>query len=710
MCLVHENQDCIIDLVRNLNHLDPGSKIILYNGGTNADLFRYFPFEQYGAVLHPSPRPLKWGWLHDFALDCMEFAIENYEFDLITVVDSDQLAIGRNYSDFVTKAFRDNPDLGMFGQIASRIGQDTLIDPAVTAYLEKDVWESYLEKLPNGKEAFLHWTFWPSTAFSYKASVDLVRLFRTDERLKEILKSTKIWASEEILFPTLTIALGYTIVENPFSYEYVKYKSIYSDLDIKQACEKADGFWIHPVERKINDRNRVAIRNSFDNYVVATKRKTEVIDVDTHAIFQKTKHIEGWLGYDEMELLLATCSKKVATKENPVVVEIGSYCGKATAAMALATQEINSNTAIIAIDDFTGRLGAEDTRIDNYGSCFEKLQQTLNGLAIQDRVEVIQEKPYLVHFTKEIDILLIDGLHDYANVARDFYTYEKNVCPDGIILFHDYSSHFPGVVAFVDELAAKGCYQVVDLKSSLVVLKRTGIANDSIDFHTATTEKELPLVSCIMPTYNRPEFISQAVQQFLEQDYPNKELVIIDDSPVSIKVLIPDSDLIHYTYQKEKSDLGTKRNLACEKAKGEIIVHLDDDDYYAPDWLSKQVSFLTEQGLEITGLSAPVFYDKSNADVWQYIYPEKEKPWVYGATLCYTKKLWQSNPFPTVDCGEDNMFVWSSNVKKVRPHEEIESYVGQIHDSNTSPKTKNSRWHKLKKELASRILTYHRLV
>src|SRR5690606_20874706 len=97
------NQDCIIDLVRNLRFLDADSPIILYNGGTNRQLFDGFPFARYGAHIHPSPQPLKWGWLHDFAIDCMEYALDHFEFDLITVVDSDQLACGANYPQYVSE-------------------------------------------------------------------------------------------------------------------------------------------------------------------------------------------------------------------------------------------------------------------------------------------------------------------------------------------------------------------------------------------------------------------------------------------------------------------------------------------------------------------------------------------------------------------------------------------------------------------------------
>ena len=75
-CLVHESQECVIDLVRNLHFLDPSSVILLYNGGHNTDLLKGLPFESFGAIAHPSSKPMEMGRLHHFALDCMQFALE----------------------------------------------------------------------------------------------------------------------------------------------------------------------------------------------------------------------------------------------------------------------------------------------------------------------------------------------------------------------------------------------------------------------------------------------------------------------------------------------------------------------------------------------------------------------------------------------------------------------------------------------------------
>src|SRR5574341_1894161 len=90
-----------------------------------------------------------------------------------------------------------------------------------------------------------------------------------------------------------------------------------------------------------------------------------------------------------------------------------------------------------------------------------------------------------------------------------------------------------------------------------------------------------PLVSCIMPTYNRYRFVPQAIRYFLEQDYPHKELIIIDDSPVKASIDIPDGEAIRYFHQLGRRSLGEKRNYAITHCRGEIIMHWDDDDWMA---------------------------------------------------------------------------------------------------------------------------------
>ena len=76
----------------------------------------------------------------------------------------------------------------------------------------------------------------------------------------------------------------------------------------------------------------------------------------------------------------------------------------------------------------------------------------------------------------------------------------------------------------------------------------------------------LPLVSCIMPTYNRRRYVAQAILYFLRQDYPNRELIILDDGDDRVADLAPSDDRIRYIALDRRMILGAKRNLACELA------------------------------------------------------------------------------------------------------------------------------------------------
>ena len=203
-----------------------------------------------------------------------------------------------------------------------------------------------------------------------------------------------------------------------------------------------------------------------------------------------------------------------------------------------------------------------------------------------------------------------------------------------------------------------------------------------------------PLVSCIMPTADRRAFVPRAIAQFLAQDYPHRELIVLDDGAQPVRDLIPDDPRVRYVREERRSPVGAKRNHACELAAGEVILHWDDDDWMAPWRVRYQVEQLRETGAEVCGLSRVLFYEPAADKAWEYVYPPGGSPWVYGATLCYTKAVWRRNPFPSIGVGEDTRFIWSAVPKKVLALQDSRFLVGIVHQGNTSPKqTRGMRWH-----------------
>jgi glycosyltransferase involved in cell wall biosynthesis len=194
------------------------------------------------------------------------------------------------------------------------------------------------------------------------------------------------------------------------------------------------------------------------------------------------------------------------------------------------------------------------------------------------------------------------------------------------------------------------------------------------------------LIRCIMPPSNRRAFVPHAICYFLRQDYASKELIVLDDGDDPISDLIPDDPRIRYVRLERRLALGAKRNRCVELARGDLIMHWDDDDWHAPQRLSLQYAALCAAGAEICGLRQMLFYEPAARAAWLYSYPPRARPWLAGGSLLYTRALWQRAPFPNVHAGEDTRFVWGHNIAHAAIMDDYRWYIARIHPANTSPK------------------------
>jgi glycosyltransferase involved in cell wall biosynthesis len=212
-----------------------------------------------------------------------------------------------------------------------------------------------------------------------------------------------------------------------------------------------------------------------------------------------------------------------------------------------------------------------------------------------------------------------------------------------------------------------------------------------------------------MPTYNRRRFISQAVWYFLRQDYPSKELIILDDSEESVADLIPHDDRIRYTRLERRMSLGAKRNLACSLCQGDLIAHWDDDDWMSPDRLRIQVAHLQASDADVCGARDLLHYHIEAGQAWLYHYPPDERPWLSGCTLLYRRSAWQAHPFPEINVGEDTAFLWRLPPDRITAVPDSSFYIALIHPGNTGKKhLADPRWQQRSLDEVSRLLTFDR--
>lgn len=102
-----------------------------------------------------------------------------------------------------------------------------------------------------------------------------------------------------------------------------------------------------------------------------------------------------------------------------------------------------------------------------------------------------------------------------------------------------------------------------------------------------STASETPLVSVIMPTYDRAAILADAITTVCEQRYPHWELWVCDDGSTDDTAQVVagfDDPRIHYL-PLSKQGAAAARNRGLEHARGTLIAYLDSDNYWHPDYL-----------------------------------------------------------------------------------------------------------------------------
>ena len=167
--------------------------------------------------------------------------------------------------------------------------------------------------------------------------------------------------------------------------------------------------------------------------------------------------------------------------------------------------------------------------------------------------------------------------------------------------------------------------------------------------------RRTPLVSCVMPTYNRRRFIPQAMRCFANRTYRNAELIVLDDGERSVRSLCEGVKGVRYV-RVEPTSTGAKLNLGIEAARGEIIQNLDDDDYYSPRFIETSVKrLLVNQDPERALATRCCFLSLVRSDpVLRHC---GEHRWRTGSAMCFHRAMWRRRPFNEVDLGYDRQFM-----------------------------------------------------
>ncbi len=152
--------------------------------------------------------------------------------------------------------------------------------------------------------------------------------------------------------------------------------------------------------------------------------------------------------------------------------------------------------------------------------------------------------------------------------------------------------------------------------------------SETLSASTDNGPSVLPFISILTPSYNRSKYIKNALMTALTQNYPNFEIIVVDDGSTDNTAEIVngmDNPLIKYIV-KEHSGAPATRNRCLKEARGEYVLWLDSDDELMPDVLSHYVSVLNQHpGTDIIYGDLEMYTDQDFSKSHRYHYADHHK-------------------------------------------------------------------------------------
>jgi glycosyltransferase involved in cell wall biosynthesis len=196
----------------------------------------------------------------------------------------------------------------------------------------------------------------------------------------------------------------------------------------------------------------------------------------------------------------------------------------------------------------------------------------------------------------------------------------------------------------------------------------------------------LPLVSCLCLTRNRPAKLRRAIECFLAQTYPNKELVILlREGDVGTRSVVTEYGerapiRTHAIADDDPMTLGEQRNLSIRLSHGEYFCVWDDDDWYHPERVEIQEAALRRNHKAACMLTHLLLFDVPTGQA----YLSEMRLWE-GSLLCRTNVVSGALGYEPTRLVEDSPFIDRLiRESHAYPLTAPNLYVYERHDCNTT--------------------------
>ncbi len=429
---------------------------------------------------------------------------------------------------------------------------------------------------------------------SYDCSA--VGLFKDIPKLQDFLKIWRMEVSNLFSYMSAFISPTYFVMD--------MYKSIFPELNSQDTYTIYHGRdfdnqnieFVTPIQYAQNNR---PVKILVPGNVVAHKgafliKKIKECDINNRIEFHFMGKIDPVLkDYGIFHGKYAREDfKKIVGKIKPSFIGIFTICAETFC--HVLSEAWDCKIPVIATN-----LGAPKERIEKTGGgILVDYKSPKNAYdSILNVIDDIGEYNSLLSNVANIDVKSTSEMaNDYKNVYDKFLNHDKKFLKSVVEFnklvdltdfkdFNDYlaSSTIDPLLRYPFSISEKRILKLMDVVATKLIR--------NVD------SRSEPLVSIIMPTYNRAKIISNAINSVLNQTYTNFELIIVDDGSTDNTLSILenyDDDKIKIVNSILNKGASHARNLGLKASEGEYIFYLDSDNDWHPNYLKGMVGAFLE--------------------------------------------------------------------------------------------------------------------
>jgi len=291
------------------------------------------------------------------------------------------------------------------------------------------------------------------------------------------------------------------------------------------------------------------------------------------------------------------------------------------------------------------------------------LPQYKNAFQVIVSTEVVEHIPYdrQTSFIEDLYALLADdGLLIMTTPRKEIYDYilTRGLCPQPVedwlsedefeCLVTSQGFNVYGMERVYYDAGTGGFYQnppqqEIDAHGLIALYQVWGLVKGSyasastMSFEEKTAD---PMVSVIVPTYNRPYMLVTTIRSILNQTFQDFEVIIVNDAGQDVRSVIQsfNSPRLVYLSHATNKGLAAARNTGIRAARGKYIAYLDDDDIYYPQHLEVLVSFLEKNDCKVAYTDAY----RATQQLLDGRYQTVARECLYSFDFDYDRILWQN--------------------------------------------------------------------